>query len=138
MDHNYDLLKSNEHKKTEEFLDPLINRDLFPTITHPTRITNSSATLIDNIFVSTNLHKNFDSAILINDMSDHMPVLTLLRQTKLKNSRPLIFESRNMTEKKIKLIKDKLIRTDWITLLKDHSCNESYNLFTNILKKYNG
>ena len=92
-------------KKTEEFLELLINRELFPTITRPTRITKSSATLIDNIFVSTNLHKNFDSAILINDMPDHMPVLTLLRQTKLKFSMPLIFESRNMTEKKIKLIK---------------------------------
>ena len=84
MDHNYDLLKSNEHKKTEEFLDSLINKELFPTIIWPTRITKSSAMLIDNIFVSTNLHKKFDSAILINDMSDHLPVLTLLHQTNLK------------------------------------------------------
>ena len=82
MDHNYDLLKSNEHKKTEEFLELLINRELFPTITHPTRITKSSATLIDNIFVSTNLHKNSDSAILINDMSDHMPVFNIIETDK--------------------------------------------------------
>ena len=33
-------------------------------------------------------------------MSDHLPILTLLRQTKLKNSSPLIFESRNLNEKK--------------------------------------
>ena len=39
-----------------------------------------------------------------------------------------------MSEKKIKLIKDKLIKTDWITLLKENSCNENYNLFTNVLK----
>ena len=60
--------------------------------------------------------------------------LTLLRQTKLKCSRPLIFESRNLTEKKIKLIKENLIRTDWITLLTKHNCKENYNLFTKILK----
>ena len=39
-----------------------------------------------------------------------------------------------MSEKKIKLIKDKLIKTDWTTLLKENNCNENYNLFTNVLK----
>ena len=100
MDHKYNLLKSTEHKKTQKFLDTLLNKELFPTITRPTRITRSSATLIDNIFVSLNLHKKFDSPILINDMLDHLPILTLLRQTKLKNKSPLIFESRNFNEKK--------------------------------------
>ena len=42
-------------------------------------------TLIDDIFVSLNLYKKFASSILINDMTDHLPILTLLRQTKLNN-----------------------------------------------------
>ena len=58
MDHNFDLLKSSEHKKTQRFLDTLLNKELFPTITRPTRITRQSATLIDNVFVLLNLHKN--------------------------------------------------------------------------------
>lgn len=33
-------------------------------------------------------------------MSDHLPILTLLRQTKINNKSSLIFESRNLTEKK--------------------------------------
>ena len=99
-DHNFDLLKSMEHKQTQYFLDTLLNKDLFPTITQPTRITKQSATLIDNVFVSLNLHKKFDSAILINDMSDHLPTLILLRQTKIKSTNPLIFESRNLNDKK--------------------------------------
>ena len=78
MDHNYDLLKSSEHKRTQHFLNSLLDKELFPTITRPTRITHQSATLIDNIFVSANLHKKYDSAILINDMSDHLPILTML------------------------------------------------------------
>ena len=57
MDHNFDLLKSLEHKKTQHFLDTLLNKELFPTITQPTRIIRQSATLIDNVFVSLNLHK---------------------------------------------------------------------------------
>ena len=67
-------------------------------------------------------------------MSDHLPVLTLLRQTKLKYRKPLMFESRNLNEKKIKLIKERLMKTDWITLLTKDSCNENYNLFAKILK----
>ena len=99
MDHNYYLLKSSEHKRTQYFLNTQLDKELFPTITRPTRITQQSATLIDNIFVSMNLHKKYESAILINDMSDHLPILTLLRQTKLKNMTPLIFESRNLNKK---------------------------------------
>ena len=52
MDHNMDLLKSHEHRRTQQFLDILLNNDLIPTITRPTRITKTSATLIDNVFIS--------------------------------------------------------------------------------------
>ena len=41
-------------------------------------------------------------------MSDHLPILTLLRQTKLNNNVPLIFESRNLNDKNIKTINDAL------------------------------
>ena len=47
------------------------------------------------------------------DMSDHLPILTLLRQTKLNNNAPLIFESRNLNDKNIKLINDALQKIDW-------------------------
>ena len=51
MDHNLDLLKSHVHKKTQQFLNFNLDHDLFPVITRPTRITHTSATLIDNIFL---------------------------------------------------------------------------------------
>ena len=88
MDHNFDLLKSMEHKKTQYFLDTMLNKELFPTITRSTRITKQSATLIDNIFVSLNLHKKFDSAILINDMSDHLPTLIIIETNENKKHEP--------------------------------------------------
>ena len=83
MDHNMDLIKSSEHKPTQQFLDNLLNKGIFPTITRPTQVTHATATLIDNIFVSKVLHQDFESAVLLNDMSDHMPLLTMLKQTKL-------------------------------------------------------
>ena len=65
MDHNLDLLKSNNHTATRKFLDMILDNGLIPSITRPTRITQQSATLIDNIFISEVLQRNFDSAILI-------------------------------------------------------------------------
>ena len=73
MDHNLDLLKLNMHKHTQSFYEIMLENNLLPTITHPTQITQSSATLIDNIFVSENLHRFFESAILLEDISDHLP-----------------------------------------------------------------
>ena len=52
MDHNLNLLKSNSHTSTQKFLDIIISNGLLPTITQPTRITQQTATLIDNIFIS--------------------------------------------------------------------------------------
>ena len=57
----------------------MIKAGLLPTITRLSRITQMSATLIDNIFISSNLYKNFDSALLLEDISDHLPVMALLK-----------------------------------------------------------
>ena len=51
-----DLLKANLQKHTQTLIDDLIDKDILPTITCPTRIKQSTATLIDNIFVTEKLH----------------------------------------------------------------------------------
>ena len=71
MDHNLDLLKSGIHKQTQLFLSDLLEKNIYPTITRPTRICQNTATLIDNVFVSKNLHKYFESSIILDDISDH-------------------------------------------------------------------
>ena len=68
MDHNMDLLKGLTQTSKHKFIDNTSDLDLLPTITHPSRITAHSVTLIDNIYVSESLHKSFESAVLINDM----------------------------------------------------------------------
>ena len=77
MDHNMDLLKSEQNCNTKSFLDTILDKGLFPLITRPTQITKSSATLIDNLMVSQELYYNSLSRIIINDMSDHMPCISV-------------------------------------------------------------
>ena len=129
MDHNNDLLKAHLHTITQEFLSSMMDSGLLPTITRPTRITKNSATLIDNIFVTEELHKNFDSLLIVDDMSDHFPVLALLKQKRLRDKDPLEFESRNLTDKKILEIKQQLQNTDWNGVLNSDSCDENFNRF---------
>lgn len=49
-DFNLDLLKSESHQETKNFLNALNSLFFQPQILQPTRITDHSATLIDNIF----------------------------------------------------------------------------------------
>ena len=56
MDHNLDLLKCEIHKSAHEFLDLMLQHQLYPSITRPSRVTQTTATLIDNIFISEKFH----------------------------------------------------------------------------------
>ena len=72
-DFNLDLLKFDNHAPTGEFLNTLLSHSLMPTIRYPTRIKDTTATLIDNVFVSSIAHE-FDTAIIYSDISDHLPI----------------------------------------------------------------
>ena len=72
-DFNINLLNCDSHSETEQFVYIMYSAGLFPAITKPTRITRTSATLIDNIFTN-NVTENLNCGIVINETSDHLPV----------------------------------------------------------------
>ena len=133
MDHNIDLLKGSCHNPTQQFITDLSDIDLLPTITRPTQITNHSATLIDNIYVSNQLHRDFESSIIIHDLSDHLPLLTMLKQTKLLSKEPLTFTSRCLNDQELKEVNHRLMRKDWIGLLTGTTCDDKFNQFSSII-----
>ena len=69
-DFNIDLLQCESDRNTERFVDIISSYLLIPAITLPTRVTNSSSTLIDNILIS---QRNFEikSGNIICGISDH-------------------------------------------------------------------
>ena len=52
---------------------------MFHLIDRPSRITEYSATLIDNIF-SNNFNEKISNGLLINDISDHLPVFNVTKE----------------------------------------------------------
>ena len=79
MDHNLDLLKRENHKGTHEFLEMMLQHQLYPSVTRPSRVTQMTVTLINNIFISEKFHRSFDSAVLLRDILDHLPLLCLVK-----------------------------------------------------------
>ena len=75
-DFNLDLLKSEHHSATGTFISDLNSKGLHPLISLPTRITGSSATLIDNIFTNDYL-RPVSSGLLTTSISDHLPFFAL-------------------------------------------------------------
>ena len=69
-DFNIDLLKYNIHDKTNEYVDNIFTRGFVPQITKPTRISSTSATLIDHMY-SNDMQLVHTSGIIITDVADH-------------------------------------------------------------------
>ena len=80
-DYNIDLLNIESHRPTSDYNDIMYNNDFNPLITGPTRVTNSSATKIDNICtkkLSSQLGESLQG-ILLTDISDHYPVFYIAK-----------------------------------------------------------
>ena len=135
-DYNMDLLKSMTHCSTEAFVDLNLDNDLIPCIMKPTPITKETATLIDNVFVSSCLSERITSSIVVNDMSDHLPCkVTINNMFPLKN-KTVTQEIRKVTKKMVKCMIGELKSTDWTFLYEREdmtSCNEVFNKFAGIL-----
>lgn len=73
-DFNIDILQYDFNSNVSSFVDTMYSDSFFPLITKPTRITDSSSTLIDNIYCN-NVNIFTLSGILVSDISDHFPVV---------------------------------------------------------------
>ena len=129
MDHNLDLLKTDQHQETLDFVMHNIDNDIYPCITKPTRVTHSSATLIDNIFASEKLHRNSTNYIIQDDISDHYPCLTVMPDMSELVQTERIIYTRSIKEKNLNAVRSDLSEVDWIKVLSDMTCNDAFDKF---------
>ena len=74
-DYNIDLLKVKTNRHYCSCFDDVVSNGFFPKITLPTRLSDNSSTLIDNIFTN-NIDEASTSGILLNSISDHQMIFT--------------------------------------------------------------
>ena len=76
-DFNVNLLNFGKKRGTHQFSEELFHNNYTPQITLPTRITDRSITVIYNIFLNTQRHKQ-TSGNITTSISDHLPQFTIL------------------------------------------------------------
>ena len=139
-DINIDLLKYDTHTDTSKFIDTLISYNFQPLSLLPTRITDTSATLIDHIYFKGNSKRNniqidkIFTGNIITDITDHLANFIILPKYVNKstcNDRPLtrIFSTANKNT-----FTNHLMRYDWnLNVLNCDDVNVAYNNFISAL-----
>ena len=88
--------------------------------------------LIDNKLLSKKLQPEFESLIIIDDISDHLPCLVTLRNFQQFDNKSFTMK-RTINNKAIEKINANLSHVDWNHLLKDKSASDSFKAFHNEL-----
>ena len=91
-DTNFDFMKVGSDRNISDLLDIFISLGTLPTCLTPTRVTHTSHTLIDNVFVKCDRYEGIGSRTLLTNISHHFPVLTCMgKKGKTQTREPLTF-----------------------------------------------
>ena len=136
-DFNIDLMKYETHNGTKRFLDCMYGLGLYPLIDRPSRITNHSCTLIDNIFTN-QINYSIRSGLLMNDITDHLPIFALCNyEIENKKSDPVKYV-RNLKNENVSLLIESLSQEMWNNVLQSDDVNVAYiNFIETFSKLYN-
>ena len=126
-------MKIDSNKASMDLLGSFIENGIFPMITKPTRITHSSATLIDNIYIKFNNFETFFSGIINVDISDHLPDIVGITRDSIIPTKGKILNYRKLNEMAINNIKNALNMQDWSSL-EVLDTNTAYNYFIEVIK----
>ena len=125
-DLNYNLLNS-KNPYTNNFINTMFSNSFFPLINKPTRITDTSATVLDHIW--TNIYNTpINTAILVDPISDHLPVIQC---TKLDHpiNQDIKSSVRTYSEKNLKRFQELLTSLDSKPIMESNTVDMAYNNF---------
>ena len=131
-DFNYDLIKYESHKQTNEFYDLISSYSYRPLILQPSRVTYKSNTLIDNIFVN-DLGCISEGGNLTASISDHFLQFSFCDVFgKINNKEKEYKFKRNYRHFKHEEFLEELNNIDWSDVINEESnVNKSFDLFHN-------
>ena len=129
-DFNIDLgLVSSETQELRslpvDLLTTCFSAGLVPTARIPTRISEQSASVIDNIFTNFNLHSSY---VVLTDESDHSMLLGEFLINRLK-SNPNIKVRRTIDDKSLQNLRAKLTCSDWTSVYEETNPDAMATLF---------
>ena len=140
-DFNINLLKSDTDNSVSNFLDILGSFSLLPQSILPTRITNTSKTLIDNIFIDSSTFQ-ISSGNLIYHISDHLPQFSIFKNLNMNSNLKHNNFKRNWSKLEQENFILDFLEINWNNTLSlkeqnvDISFNNFYNSINNLIDKH--
>ena len=133
-DFNIDLLKHASNNSSHEFIELLLSASFLSLISKPTRVSNHSATLLDNILC--NSLPLPESLTILSDITDHYPIMSYFNlQHSLNKSYPLPAR-RRATPESLASLGASLDRVDWSSVCNTDDVDLSLDNFLSIFKKH--
>ena len=132
-DFNINLLTKNEDS-TDQFVNLMHSFNLLSTINKPTRVTHTSATVIDHIW--TNAYANITHNGIIYDFtSDHFPIfnISLFNVSQGNHRKSELIKFRNFSDENINSFKNNLNEVDWTLVESIDNPDVAYENFSCIL-----
>ena len=133
-DFNVDLLKYDSHTGTRDYYDILSANGFRPLIFQPTRVSTTSATLIDNIFIN-DIETYSNGGNITTSISDHFPQFCLLdifdnniNQKEVRYGRSYKHFNQNEFDNELRAI-------DWNQLFFNKSSEESFEIFFQTIER---
>lgn len=113
----------------QEFFNVMYSYSLFPITTLPTRITPTSAILINKIW-SSQPENSVSNYIIKADITDHYPVILVFKCDNYVTHSQLTYITRRvLTQDSLSEFGDILLRATWSEILNCTYPNDAYNLF---------
>ena len=114
----------------------MFSSELDPLITRPTRITGTTATIIDNSFCS-ELCRIKVCGIVLSDATDHMPIFVLCdNSTNVVNHEdPTVKYKRKLYEDSLNSLEHDLNDINWEPVMNESNPNSTFSRFMQVLRK---
>ena len=142
-DFNLDLVSDNLNNYSKELINLFHRKNIYSLIDKPTRVTNSTATLIDHIWSNDYNNSLANGIIYDNSISDHFPIFSIFKisnkfcNSKDQKSHTISF--RKFSSDNILKFKNELQQVDWNLILSSNDANVASNnfslIFNNIFNK---
>ena len=119
-------------KDMQDFTNLLLSNSFLPLIDKPTRITEQSASLIDNIYTNCSL-ADCDSGILCTDFSDHFPIFCFINNLSLNKSKYTLFKKRTYNARNIARFNNSLINQNWDYVFNEPTAQVAFTAFQRLI-----
>ena len=134
-DFNVDLLHYPDNNANRDYIDTTVSLNFIPVITKPTRVTDHSATLIDQ-FYTNDIPVSNKCGIIITDVSDHFGIYYIPQLKTNSESKEVHKEIRPINDNNITLFKSLINSHDFASVYNCDCPNEAYNICIESIELY--